>query len=284
MPNSNRKPMDRVFQPYSREELALHCMDWQSESIFWGIIAQNTMLLSAAENFADFIAGNAPRPQTPLSALLRPERNPSANYSESLLRQLYALMIKSAREEISCSETLLIASRSTITLLDELEQISPTRYLVDARASIKQIFALILVQEPVQINLETYRRDLEELFSTFVKSCSLNARELTFLEEDLWHCSMKQGKTTSKKTPRSSHFSDLQRETAKKAWKAAQRNDFLLSSCSKSRLTHAMAFEYFKSELWVVGLNSLEAFNRCLESERNQHNYRYNMGKLIEDK
>lgn len=284
MLDENQEQVGGALQSYSREEFAALCQNWQWEAIFRGIIAQNAMLYNETEHFADFIAGNAQRPQTPLSSLLRPASNPSANYSESLLRQLYDLMTKTSPEEVICPETGNIASRSTFTLLDALEQISPTRYLVDARAAIERIFILLLSKTRPTISMGAYHRELKELFETFIKSCAQNARELTFQEQELWHCSMKHLKIKPKKTPRPSLFNDIQRETVKRVWQEAQHNDFLLGNCSKTRLTHAMAFNHFKSELRVTGINTLEDFNRCLESERNRNNYRYNMGKLFKDK
>lgn len=279
MPYLKRELMDLVLLPYSQEEFALQCKDWEWNAIFASINAQNFMLINAAHNFTDFIAGNASKPTTPLSALLRPSRNPSANYSDTLLKQLYDLMLRTPYEELPCPESVYFASRSTVTLLDELEQISPTRYLLDAHAAIEHIFNLITHRIAAPTNVSTYHRELTDLFQSFIKSCTQNAKELTFQESDLLNAAIKQHKSATRKTPRPAHFSDLQREMVRSIWLEAQHNPFLLGSCNKTRLSHETAFNHYKTRLRIVGINTEDDFRRCLESERNRQNYLYKMGK-----
>lgn len=270
---------NKVLVAYSHEELAARYENWQWESVLRQIHYQNLMLFKATEAFSDFIGGNAPMPTTPLSSLLRPARNAETNYSDLLLWQLLNLMLKTPYEEIPALGIACEASRSTTTLLDALDELNPTNYLFEARSAIERIFNLLNKKSDAPANAKSYCDELNELFPTFTRNCVQNAKELTYFEANMRQAArQKSFMQKTRKTPRAAHFNDTQRKMATSIWLEAQQNPALQSICNGTRVSHAAAFTYYQRPLKFADINTPEDFVRCLESERNRHNYRYKMG------
>lgn len=282
MSSQDEELRKELNKPYSREELALHFEGRACKTIFECMHSQNYFLLEEAFNFRDLLMGNAPVPETPFSVLLKPSRDPYLNYSGSILEKLEGIMTENAYDKMPCPKIVYFASRSTQTLLRELEQINPTKPLFKARAAIEQLFCIIAHVTKVPANEDAYHQEVTELLHAFKKGCAENAEELTVLESDVRHQHVKMlWQEMPRKTPRAAHFTAAQRATALEVWNHAQEQAAFLGLCNKARPSRQCAFLWGKQYLKAVGINTPEDFIRCLESERNRRNYNLKMGKLL---
>ena len=131
-----------VNRPYSPKELTAHLADREVKSALEAPHAHNLELIAQVQGWIDFFKGKGPRPENKLWRLLMPgtnEENPACLRLETITEHF----AQYGHGDTPRMPIVVITSRSTVTLIELLDELNHTGHLDEALSHIKNFFALI---------------------------------------------------------------------------------------------------------------------------------------------
>ena len=117
-----------VNRPYSPKELTAHLADREVKSALEATHAHNLELIAQVQGWIDFLGGKGPRPENKLWRLLMPgtnEENPACLRLETITEHF----ARFGHGETPRMPIVVIASRSTVTLIELLDELHHTGHL-----------------------------------------------------------------------------------------------------------------------------------------------------------
>jgi len=280
-----KKYENEFLQPYTEEEFQLHDIDRDWKIHFETIHSQNMMLVRRAVRFLAYRNGTEETPPESLGALLAPGFDVSRNQMGGALALLRNLMLATDSAAVPCPTIVTFASRSFMTLIQQLKSILSSRHLLEMERTGRRVYRYLAGFDEPPADPVRHQEEIKELFASFEKSAHLYSGELCAFEAEF--CHRKQENTQAEKAPcavrrrRVQHFTDAQREYVLFVWKRAQDDGRVLKYCVRSRPTKAAAFLVYVRELKRIDICDVETFCKCLKSAVNRRNYR--AGQSIQD-
>lgn len=279
MDNSNnltkKQLLDSMFKSYTDNEVKE-----ELEKDQWGplFVAFNDLawwLMRVAVNFNDFVHGNRSVSKcSSFSDLLLPSREADENYLDVLLEKWRDLMLELKRVPDTYLEIVNSASRSFVTFLDKLKGILATFHMHRVKIAFERIVSYLVGILEAPTNELEFEHRIEQLFQELSENFKEGVLELSVFESQFRRQLEKNNAPYSLAEKRKVfHFEKKTRERVVAIWNEAQLNSQVKCSCTKSRITHKAAFNFYRKRLAVEEIFTLNDFNRCLESERNRRNY-----------
>lgn len=277
---------ERMFQPYSDEELTELLADDPWGAIFYGLYYQILKLIQVAINLKDVVQGKTPASENAsCSDLLYPNNDPSGNYLDALIRKWRDLMLKVRKIKIptSCYKVANSVTRLFASFVKKLTEIRPSGLLRKAQYAFERIFGYLAEDSRAPSNDLEYEQLIRKLFDELLESLKLNATDMCTFEAEIRHnLSRVYASAALKRATKASRFDEGTAEHIKAIWDDEQENQYVQSMCGKGHVTYAAVFEHKRRSLARFNIHTLHDFVRCLESARNRRNYRIKNPKKTE--
>lgn len=273
-----KKYENEFLQPYTEEEFRLHDIDRDWKIYFETIHSQNMMLIRRAVRFLAYRNGTEAQPPESLGALLAPGFDVSRNQMGGALALLRDLMLATDSAAAPCPAIVTFASRSFMTLIQQLKSILPSRHLLEMERTGRRVYRHLAGLDEPPVDPVRHQEEIKELFASFEKSAHLYSGELCAFEAEFRH--RKEEKAAAEEAPRAvrrtraQRFTDAQRNYAHFVWERAQDDGRVLKYCVRSRPTKAAAFLVYARELKRINICDVETFCKCLKSAVNKRDYR----------
>ena len=166
-----------VNRPYSPKELTAHLADREVKSALEATHAHNLELIAQVQGWIDFFKGKGPRPENKLWRLLMPgtnEENPACLRLETITEHF----AQYGHGDTPRMPIVVITSRSTVTLIELLDELHHTGHLDEALSHIKNFFALITYGGAKKMSQSAFAKRIRGEMAQFIANCSANAKEL----------------------------------------------------------------------------------------------------------
>lgn len=166
-----------VNRPYSPKELTAHLADREVKSALEATHAHNLELIAQVQGWIDFFNGKGPRPENKLWRLLMPgtnEENPACLRLETITEHF----AQYGHGNTPRMPIVVITSRSTVTLIELLDELHHTGHLDEALSHIKNFFALIAYGGVSKMPQSAFAKRIRGEMAQFIANCSANAKEL----------------------------------------------------------------------------------------------------------
>lgn len=166
-----------INRPYSPKELTAHLADREVKSALEATHAHNLELVALVQGWIDFFGGKGPRPENKLWRLLMPgtnEENPACLRLETITEHF----ARFGHGNTPRMPIVVIASRSTVTLIELLDELHHTGHIDEALSHIKNFFALISYGGPAKMAQPAFAKRIRSEMAQFIANCSANAKEL----------------------------------------------------------------------------------------------------------
>ena len=166
-----------VNRPYSQKELSAHLVDREVKSALEATHAHNLELIALVQGWLDFFDGKGSRPENKLWRLLMPGTN-AENPACLQLETITEHFARFGHGETPRMPIVVIASRSTVTLIELLDELHHTGHLDEALLHIKNFFALISYGGAGKMSQTAFAKRLRSEMAQFIANCTANAKEL----------------------------------------------------------------------------------------------------------
>ena len=166
-----------VNRPYSPKELTAHLADREVKSALEATHAHNLELIALVQGWIDFFAGKGPRPENKIWRLLMPGAN-NENPACLRLETITEHFARFGHGETPRLPIVVIASRSTVTLIELLDELHHTGHLDEALSHIKNFFTLISYGGARKMSQSAFAKRIRGEMEQFITNCSANAKEL----------------------------------------------------------------------------------------------------------
>ena len=166
-----------VNRPYSPKELTAHLADREVKSALEATHAHNLELIALVQGWIDFFSGQGPRPGNKIWRLLMPGTN-AENPACLRLETITEHFARFDHGGTPRMPIVVIASRSTVTLLELLDELHHTGHIDEALSHIKNFFALISYGGARKMPQPTFAKRIRGEMAQFIANCSANAKEL----------------------------------------------------------------------------------------------------------
>ena len=166
-----------VNLPYSPKELSAHLADREVKSALEATHAHNLELIAQVQGWIDFFKGKGPRPENKLWRLLMPgtnEENPACLRLETITEHF----AQYGHGDTPRMPIVVITSRSTVTLIELLDELHHTGHIDEALSHIKNFFALITYGGARKMSQSAFAKRIRGEMAQFIANCSANAKEL----------------------------------------------------------------------------------------------------------
>ena len=166
-----------VNRPYSPKELKAQLADREVKSALEATHAHNLELIAQVQCWIDFFGGNGPRPEKKLWRLLMPgtnEENPACLRLETITEYF----ARFDHGESPRMPIVVIASRSTVTLIELLDELHHTVHIDEALSHIRNFFALISYGGVRKMSQPAFAKRIRGEMAQFIANCTANAKEL----------------------------------------------------------------------------------------------------------
>ena len=166
-----------VNLPYSPKELSAHLADREVKSALEATHAHNLELIAQVQRWIDFFGGKGPRPENKIWRLLMPganEENPACLRLETITEYF----AQYGHGDTPRMPIVVIASRSTVTLIELLDELHHTGHIDEALSHIKNFFALISYGGVRKMSQSAFAKRIRNEMAQFIANCSANAKEL----------------------------------------------------------------------------------------------------------
>ena len=166
-----------VNRPYSPKELTAHLADREVKSALEATHAHNLELIAQVQGWIDFFKGKGPRPENKLWRLLMPgtnEENPACLRLETITEHF----AQYGHGDTPRMPIVVITSRSTVTLIELLDELHHTGHIDEALSHIKNFFALISYGGVSRMSQSAFAKRIRGEMAQFIANCSANAKEL----------------------------------------------------------------------------------------------------------
>ena len=166
-----------VNRPYSPKELTAHLADREVKSALEATHAHNLELIAQVQGWIDFFGGKGPRPGNKIWRLLMPgtnEENPACLRLETITEHF----AQYGHGDTPRMPIVVITSRSTVTLIELLDELHHTGHLDEALSHIKNFFALITYGGARKMSQSAFAKRIRGEMAQFIANCSANAKEL----------------------------------------------------------------------------------------------------------
>lgn len=264
-----------MFDPYSDVDTKkqLEADPWIS--LFRSLYEQVWWLMRVATDFKDFVHGNnSASERSSFSDLLFPSSEAGGNHLDVLLEKWQSLMIKLRKTPDAYLKLVNCVSRSFMTLIKKLQSICPVGFLRSAQCAFVRLIKYLVRLLDAPTNELDYKCLIKKLFQELLENFRKGAIELSNFESLFRHTLEKNNAPLSlAKKKKITHFDKKTLRKVSAVWKDAQLSPQVKSLSEKSRITRAAAFEFYRKQLAMLDIFTLEDFNRCLESLRNSRNY-----------
>lgn len=185
-----------VNTPYTTEELEFHMCDRRLKSLLEIMHSHNYELIYLAFDTRRYLFEGGPKPEGRLALLLRPGAN-NDNAACARLRQIAKCSGEYERSETPLMPIIAYASRSSITLVNALEELFFHESIFDLYHHAKEFFALITDYGPTQMTHEEFAQQLLAEADAFIEAMTIYSRALyRFIHER--EVEMREGEKTVK--------------------------------------------------------------------------------------
>ena len=301
-----------VNRPYSPKELTAHLADREVKSALEATHAHNLELIAQVQGWIDFFKGKGPRPENKLWRLLMPgtnEENPACLRFETITEHF----AQYGHGDTPRMPIVVITSRSTVTLIELLDELNHTGHLDEALSHIKNFFALITYGGARKMSQTAFAKRIRGEMAQFIANCSANAKELgiALIErvrsgddwppkpasaadvktaadsaaEKIAHAietgSAKIAKTVRKKPGKKPRFSLEVQESAQSIWERDKKNP-VIKGRKNHKVGHEDSFSHSKSDYLALGIHDVETLDRVLgaKSDRTGRSNKRRIGRL----
>lgn len=166
-----------VNTPYTTEELEFHMCDRRLKSLLEIMHSHNYELIYLAFDTRRYLFEGGPKPEGRLALLLRPGAN-NDNAACARLRQIAKCFGEYERSETPLMPIIAYASRSSITLVNALEELFFHESIFDLYHHAKEFFALITDYGPTQMTHEEFAQQLLAEADAFIEAMTIYSRAL----------------------------------------------------------------------------------------------------------
>ena len=166
-----------VNRPYSPQELTAHLVNREVKSALEATHAHNLELIAKVQGWIDFLGGKGPRPENKIWRLLMPgtnEENPACLRLEAITEHF----AQYGHGDTPRMPIVVIASRSTVTLLELLDELHHTGHIDEALSHIKNFFALVSYGGARKMPQSAFAKRIRGEMAQFIANCTANAKEL----------------------------------------------------------------------------------------------------------
>ncbi len=279
MDNSNnlakKQLLDSMFDLYTDNEVKDELEKDQWGPLFVAFYDLVWRLMRVAVDFNDFVNGNRSVSKcSSFSDLLLPSPEAKGNYLDVLLKKWRDLMLDMRRIPDTYLKVVNSASRSFVTFLNKLRGILATFHMHRVRIAFERIVSYLVGILEAPTNEAEYERRITQLFQEFSENFKNGVLELSAFESRFrLNLERNNAPYSLAEKRKAARFDAKTRKRVVAIWNEAELNSEVKCLCTKSRVTHKAAFNFYRKRLAVEEIFTLNDFNRCLESERNRRNY-----------
>lgn len=300
-----------VNRPYSPKELTAHLADREVKSALEATHAHNLELIAQVQGWIDFFGGKGPRPENKLWRLLMPgtnEENPACLRLETITEHF----AQYGHGDTPRMPIVVITSRSTVTLIELLDELHHTGHLDEALSHIKNFFALIAYGGVSKMPQSAFAKRIRGEMAQFIANCSANAKELgiALIErvrsgadwppkpasaadvktaadsaaEKIAHAiesgSAKVAKAVRRKPGKKPRFTVDVQEAAQSIWERDNRNP-VLKARKNHRLGYEDSFGHSKADYIALGIADADTLGKVLgaKSDRKGRSNKRQIGR-----
>lgn len=168
---------DELCKPYSKEEYARHSEGRLIKSWFEITHAHNYDLIRLLDAWISYLDGDGPKPERKLWVMLRPGNN-NDNAACARLHDITDYFSQYDHGKVPRLPIVVFTSRSSITLIDRLDDFFYSRHITEANHHLKEFFALIAYQGEPKMSRGEFAAAMRGEIDAFIGECAQYAVEI----------------------------------------------------------------------------------------------------------
>ena len=300
-----------VNRPYSPKELTAHLADREVKSALEATHAHNLELIAQVQGWIDFLGGKGPRPENKLWRLLMPGTN-DENPACFRLETITEYFARFSHGDTPRMPIVVIASRSTVTLIELLDELNHTGHLDEALSHIKNFFSLISYGGAEKMPQSAFAKRIRGEMAQFIANCTANAKELGIalierirsgadwpprpasaadvqtaadsaaqkIVQAIETGAAKVAKAVRKKPGKKPRYAPEIQEAAQSIWDRDKKNPVIRGS-KNHRIGHEDSFRHSKSDYITLGINDVKTLDKVLgaKSDRTGRSNKRRIGR-----